>query len=53
MELVNTSWSEYLDLRASGSRDTGGPFLCEPVNWYLGAMRANTGAMTLMIGWAG
>jgi hypothetical protein len=35
-----------LDFRASGSRDTAGPFLCDPVNWYLGAMSAKTGAMT-------
>jgi hypothetical protein len=42
---VNTSWSAYLARRASGSRDTGGPFLCDAVNWYLGAIRAKIGAM--------
>lgn len=46
MEPVNTRGSEYFDLTASGSRETGGPLLYAPVNWYLGMIREKTGAST-------
>lgn len=46
IEPVKTNGSEYLDWRASGSRETTDPLLFAALNWYFGARRQNIGART-------
>lgn len=41
---MHTNGSEYLAIRASGSRETGNPFLYAELHWYVGSKNETIGA---------